>query len=196
MLELRAQRTPGADVYGDRRVTRGPGTERRYKGRTASQRAEQAAAWVVDEWAVRPSIGYHELIGKIRERFECGRDLAEQAIKVAREILHDRASDPAIADKIAAAYWQLYEDAVMNKDRAQARKALDSLRAHLGVGAPERRHVTGSVALDLDKLSDDELAEAAGMARDIAARSLERLAKNGANGKRAAGSDSDGDGGN
>jgi hypothetical protein len=37
--------------------------------------------------------------------------------------------------------------------------------------------VTGSVSLDLDKLPDEELEEAAGLARDIVVRSAERMTR-------------------
>lgn len=152
---------------------------RRFKGRTPAQRVALHATFVLDVWHEKPSIGYGELVEKVRAHFECGHASAEQAIKYARDILRERAADPSVADKIAEAYWNIYEDALKHGDRLNARRTLDSLRAHFGVGAPARVNHSGTVALDLEKLSDDELAEAAGMPRSVLERALHRASSNG-----------------
>lgn len=145
--------------------------EHRWKGRTASQRAEQHAAWVLDEWVLRPRLGYQEMLDAVMKHFEVGHIAAEQAIKIAREILHERATDPALADKIAAAHFALFEDARALGDRHEARRNLESLRKMFGFDAPDKHHHSGAVLLDMEKLSDEELLEQAGFSKSVIQRS-------------------------
>ena len=152
----------------------GPTASRRYKGRSASQRAEQVALWVLDLWTDARRTGYIETRNAIMDKFECGQQLAEQAIKVARAVLAERANDPALRDKIVDAHWDLFDDSKANKDRREARRNLESLTRIMGLAAPSQLKVTGAVTLDLEALSDEELEAAAGVARDIAKRSAER----------------------
>ena len=144
------------------------------RSQKAAARVAQHATFVLDEWSVRPSLGYDEMVQKTRKALGCGEKAAKQAIKRAREILNERAHDPEIANKIASAYFDVYEDALAARDRRGALRALDSLRAHFGIGAPDRLHVTGALRLDLEKMSDEELEKAAGVSRGVVERATER----------------------
>lgn len=119
------------------------------------------AQWIIERWRVRPSLSYQEMVKEVREAFDVGRTMAEFAIARANELLREMGADPALKDRITAAYWDIYESASTAKEYRAARAALDSLRRHLGVGAPDRvenTHIVEEVSDEqLEDLSDDQV---------------------------------------
>jgi hypothetical protein len=134
-----------------------------------SQRTEELATWLLDESTANMALGWEDLRERLVEHFGCGRVMANQAVRVAREIRVRRVSEFDVP-KIASAYLALYDDAVVRGENSEARRVLDSLRDMFGMRAPDRVHVSGSVSVELDKCSDAELAEIAGASRDVLQR--------------------------
>lgn len=136
---------------------------RRYRGATKSQKVERRATWVLEQWAAKPSLRRSELVDRLRTTFECGIGAADEAIQRAYSMFAELKSDASLPDRIAHEYLSIAEEARRAKDWRAATKALDSLRLHLGIGAPERVEHSGAVALTkrLEDLSDEELALAA-----------------------------------
>lgn len=122
------------------------------------ERTEAMARWTIDRWDERPSIRYLQMVPEIRRKFECGKTAAEQAIKRAYEMMREEWADKeSIADRIAARFFHLSEKAEAKGDLNAAIRALDSLRRHRGVGAPDRVEHSGEVVHDMTGVSEDAL---------------------------------------
>lgn len=137
---------------------KGSASERRYKGATRSKRVERMATFVIQIWADHPALGYADVIDEVRKHFRCGQTAAEQAHKRAAERIEETATDPVMSARIAQGYWDLFAEAKRSKKLNAGRLLLDSLRAHLGVGAPERLEIsTGTEVADLSEADLDEV---------------------------------------
>lgn len=88
-----------------------------------------------------------------------GKTAAEQAIKVAYELLHDEwKTGPSIVDRLASRYQAIADKAERAGDYRAAVRAMDSLRRHLGLGAPDRvEHTTKEATHDLSNMSEADL---------------------------------------
>lgn len=122
---------------------------------------EQRAQWVIDRWDERPSLRYGEMVAEIRQRYFIGKNGAEQVVKRAREILRDSfdpVKNPELTDRITAKYFAIVEGAEREGEWRAARAALDSLRRHLGLGAPDRvEQTTKYNPEDFEDMTDDQV---------------------------------------
>lgn len=133
------------------------------------EQLDRRAQWVIDRWDERPSLRYTEMLKEVRAAFECGKTAAEKAIQRAYEILRETWADPALSDRIAHKYMAIVEGAERAGEFRAARAALDSLRRHLGLGAPDRVEHSGGLDINAEKLEDlteDELRIMAKVAPD------------------------------
>jgi arginine utilization protein RocB len=128
---------------------------------------ERRALWIIDTWAHSFSLRPSQLKEMVRKQFECGINAAEDAMSRAYEIYKERMDPEKLGQQLAAQYLELAEQAKRNGKEAEARKCLDSLRAHLGLGAPERVEHSGTIGVSRDEalepLTDEELAVLARM---------------------------------
>ena len=138
------------------------GDGRRHLGTTRSQKVERRALWVVQRWADDPSVRPGAMKLEVQARFECGITASDQALSRAYELMAEHRNDGGLVDRIAGFYFELAKDARRDKQFNSARMAMDSLRAHLGIGAPERVEHSGGVSVEVEQaiadLTDDELA--------------------------------------
>ena len=128
---------------------------------------ERRAQWVIDRWDEMPSLRYSEMVKEVRRTFECGKTAGEKAIERAYEILRVTWSDPALSDRIAHKYMSIVEAAEKAGEFRAARAALDSLRRHLGLGAPDRVEHSGGLEIKqeaVEDMTDEELRLIARMA--------------------------------
>lgn len=118
------------------------------------------ASYVILRQRERPGIMYAQLVVELREKFECGRTSAEVGIQRAHEIRRANTekliSDPTIIEDL---YWELLEEAQRKGKTNDARRVLDSLRAHMGLGAPQRLELTRGkdAASKLANLTPEEI---------------------------------------
>lgn len=127
---------------------------------------ERRARWVIERWDERPSLRYGEMVEEVRKNFEVGKTAGEQAIKRAYAVMAEEASNEHLADRITAKYLSLSEGAERAGDWRAARSILDSLRRHLGLGAPERVEHTIKDE-QMDDLTDAQLAALAALDRGL-----------------------------
>jgi hypothetical protein len=137
-------------------------SEHRYKGSTRSQKVERRALRILEIWADHPALRPAELKERIQREFECGIGSAADALARAYEIYEEKRDDETLVSRVAEQYLMISEDARRAGKFSAATRALDSLRAHLGLGQPDRVEVTlgaGMVSRDdeLAEWSDDEL---------------------------------------
>lgn len=96
---------------------------------------------------------------QIRREFKCGIGASDLAMEHALELFRAAATELALTDRIAVAYWHGIEESQRKGDWRAYFRGLDSLRAHLGLGAPERLEITGKVGADeMAELTDEEIA--------------------------------------
>ena len=135
-------------------------SKRNRKASPASlKQLEARGRWVVEHWDEVPSLRYKDMLAAVRLHFLIGKTAGEQAIKRAYEIMRETWSDPSWGDRIAARYLEISEKAEKRGDLTNARKALDSLRAHLGIGAPQRHAIEHSGSIDSEttlNLTDED----------------------------------------
>lgn len=136
-------------------------------GQSLKDQLETRARWVIERWDERPSLRYREMVEEVRKRFEVGKTAGEKAIQRAYAIMKEEASNEHLADRITAKYISLAEAAERDGDWRAARSILDSLRRHLGLGAPDRLNITDDRDENMDDLSDDEVAVLAKLDRNV-----------------------------
>lgn len=129
-------------------------------------KVEARARWVIERWDERPSLRYREMVEEVRKHFEVGKTAGEQAIKRAYALMTEEFSNEHLADRITAKYISLAEAAERDGDWRAARSILDSLRRHLGLGAPDRVEHTIKDE-NMDDLSDEEVAILAKLDRGL-----------------------------
>jgi hypothetical protein len=147
---------------------------KRYRGRTVSQHAERIASWILDEWSARRRLGYTEMRDAAMAEFECGRQMAESALVVATDKLRARTEDPGMRSRVVDAYWDLYDRAIAKGDERAAIRVLDSIVGVFGFSKPTEVHHSGSIGVDVTKMSDVELDETINGSNAIVERSLAR----------------------
>lgn len=119
---------------------------------------EMRAQWALERWEKHPSLTYLMMLAEIRKRFDVGKSAGEQSIKRAYQILRDQWSNSDIVDRLAARYHSIADKAEADGDWHAAIRAMDSLRRHLGIGAPDRvEHSRGVSQHKLDDVDDDDL---------------------------------------
>lgn len=125
-----------------------------------TEQLERRAQWVIDRWDERPSLRYGEMVREVQRQFECGKTAGEQAIKHAYTLLKELWSRPELVDRIANHYLAAFELAQTQNNPRSMVRALDSLRRHLGLGAPDRIEHSGEIGVtaeQLEDLTDEEL---------------------------------------
>lgn len=134
----------------------------------------QRAEWILERWEERPSLlrQYNRMIREVRERFECGKTAAEQAIKVARQLLRrdwdDAEAKAELAGLIEAKYLELAERAAAEPGSAGAVRAariMDMLARLRGLTVDRVEH-SGKVDVGPGKyedLTDEQLAALAAL---------------------------------
>lgn len=133
--------------------------------RLSATQTEERARWVIERKTQRPDIRPQRLEQEIRERFQCGKTAAEQAVKRYHEILRDEWNDPKreqeLRSTIERRYEEIAETATRRGELRAARAALDSLVRLRGLAAPEKIEHSGSIALPqkLGNMPDAQLAE-------------------------------------
>ena len=131
-------------------------------GQSIKDQLDARARWVMDRWDERPSLRYRDMCAEVRRQFEVGKTAAEQAIKRAYALMKEEASNEHLADRITAKYMSLAESAERDGDWRAARSILDSLRRHLGLGAPDRVDINVKDE-NMDDLTDAQLAALAAL---------------------------------
>lgn len=124
------------------------------------EQLDRRAQWVIDRWDERPSLRYGEMCNEVRRTFECGKTAGEKAIQRAYEILNSTWSDPRLADRISSHYMAAFELAQSQNDPRSMVRAMDSMRRHLGLGAPDRVEHSGDIDIrneQVEDLTDEEL---------------------------------------
>lgn len=136
----------------------------------SAQKTERRAQRVLELWADKPSLRRDEIHGRIRREFKCGIGAADRAITRAYEYYAENSQDLQLTDRLAQHYWDIAEEAKKAGKFRDATKALDSLRAHLGIGAPERLELTNKTGVDMAELTQEEIDMLARLdrARDVA----------------------------
>lgn len=146
-------------------------------GATAGERSINSVAtlvraeWILERWEERPSLlrKYGQITKEVRERFECGKVAAEQAHKLALQLLRDSASnDPEKREHLAAMlemkYLELMERCAAEPGSAGALRAArigDMLARLRGITVDRLEHsgkVEVETEFDPSQCSDDELA--------------------------------------
>lgn len=141
--------------------------EGRHRGSTKSERTEQRARRVMEIWTDRISARPEEIKAIIRAEFQCGINAASDAMARAYELYALAVSSESVehlVGKLALRYLALSEAAQRAGNLPEARKNLDSLRAHLGISAPQRIELSGSVGgtvsrdPGMENLTDEQIA--------------------------------------
>lgn len=150
-------------------------------GATAGERAINSvqnlarAEWVLERWQERPSLlrSYSQMMKEIRNRFECGKTAAEQAIKLARSLLRkdwdDIEQKQELAGLLQAKYLELAERAAAEPGSAGAVRAariLEMLAKLRGLSAPDQVEHSGTIDVgkrEMADLTDAQLAALAAM---------------------------------
>lgn len=128
-----------------------------------SLKLERRAMRALEIWADRPSMRSDEVKAQIRAEFKCGYGASDEALTRAYELFELYRDDQGLAltNRVAMAYWEIFEEAKRDRDHQGARKALDSLRSHLGLGAPDRLEITGTMGRsedpDLEDFTQEQL---------------------------------------
>lgn len=107
-------------------------------------------------------------------------DLAKAGELIAEEI---RATASSLGARSVERLSRMMDNAEKAGDVRGAVMAQREITRISGIAAPVDLRHSGSVTLDLDKLSDDELAEASGLSKDILVRAAARAASAAPNGK-------------
>lgn len=121
---------------------------------------ERRAQWAIEEWRRFPSMGYGQMVAAISKHFEVGITGSEQTIKRAYEII--KANSGGFVDRIFDMYMHIADEQLAHGERGEARRTLDSVRAHLGISAPARIEHSGIVGVqhaeaNFDDMDDVEL---------------------------------------
>lgn len=140
--------------------------EGRHKGTTKSEKTELRARRILEIWSDRISMRPEEIKAVIRAEFLCGATAAAEALARAYELYALAVSSESVehlVGKLALRYLALSEAAQRAGNLPEARKNLDSLRAHLGISAPQRIELSGSVGTvsrdpGMENLTDEQIA--------------------------------------
>ncbi len=155
---------------------RATGPEGRHKGGTRTEKTEQRARRILEIWTARISARPDEIKSMIRTEFQCGIRAAEEALARSYELYAQAASSDQVehlVGKLALRYLALSEEAQRMGNLGEARKSLDSLRAHLGISAPQRIEHSGSVTVSRDEAMEDLTDEQLALLRQIDERDAE-----------------------
>lgn len=152
-------------------------------GATAGERSINSVAtlvraeWILERWEERPSLlrKYGQIMKEVRARFECGKVAAEQAHKLALQLLRESGSnDTDRRDELAAMlesrYLEWMERAASEPGSAGALRAArigDMLARLRGITIDRVEHsgavdVSGS-SKDYEDLTDEQLAALASL---------------------------------
>lgn len=115
-------------------------------------------------------------------------DLARADAIIAEEI---RAAAPNLGARSLERLTRMMDNAEARGDIRGAVMAQREITRIAGIASPVNMHHTGRVSLDLDKLSDEELAESSNLSKDILVRAAARAEAAAPNGKTSTKSDTD-----
>jgi hypothetical protein len=76
--------------------------------------------------------------------------------------------------RVVDAYWDLYDRAIAKDDERAAIRALDSIVSVFGFAKPTEVHHSGTIGVDVAKMSDAELDEHINAPNAIVERSMAR----------------------